>query len=126
VFGSRSVASVRIGDIKRFRAHLLTTHDEHRKDDRSPKTVAKVLGVLRSILQAAIEDGAIESNPAKEVSVGTGSSFVPNRLTPEQVMAVHDYIATDKASHRHRSVCPGELLTLGFVDYKDDSRLLDQ
>jgi integrase len=87
VFRDRPVSSIRIGDVKRFRAGLLTTppirhnQSENSQSDRNPKTVAKVLGVLRSILQTAVEDGAIDSNPATQVTVGTGSSFVPNRLT---------------------------------------------
>ncbi|WP_156753030.1 hypothetical protein [Mycobacterium sp. 1245801.1] len=48
--GNRPVGSIRVADVKRLRAELLTTNGIGRKSTRSPKTAAQVLGVLRRIL----------------------------------------------------------------------------
>lgn len=107
--GSRPVASIRVGDVKRLRSELLSTNGLNRKRQRSPKTVAQVLGVLRRILDIAVENEAITSNPAAVVKAhGSSAKAAHTRLreegndermpegykplTAEQIAAVADYV----------------------------------
>lgn len=112
--GNRPVASIRVADVKRLRSALLTSNGLNRKRQRSPKTVAQVLGVLRRILDTAVENEAIASNPATVVKARGTSAKQPPRpggdsdgermpvdykpLTAEQIAAVADYVERVNAS----------------------------
>jgi hypothetical protein len=83
VFGSTPVASITTADVARFRAQLLAPHAERsfvtrgqprpkpkgskpanrRTVTRSPKTVKHIVGTLKRMLDTALDDRAIDSNP---------------------------------------------------------------
>jgi integrase len=124
VFGSRPVASITAADVARFRASLLAAHEERsyvtrgkasattaRKKramvQRSPKTVKHVLGTLKRILDVAVDDQAIPSNPVvpgrrhttKRRAAANGKAPFKHRpLTSTEVAALHDYIATERGN----------------------------
>ncbi len=126
--GNRPVGSIRIADVKKLRAELLTPYTpnfvrrgkpvqkisgtkapttrpgvEQRQVRRSAKTVKQALGVLRRILDTAVENDAIPSNPANirfgstSTKVRTTSTddatkrFKHQPLTAEQIAAVAEY-----------------------------------
>ncbi|BBZ70796.1 tyrosine-type recombinase/integrase [Mycobacterium paraseoulense] len=83
--GSRPVGSIRVADVKRLRAELLSTNAIGRKYQRNPKTAAQVLGVLRRILDTAVENGAIAANPAAIVKArGSSAKLHPTRPCDSQ------------------------------------------
>lgn len=106
--GHRPVASIRVADIKRLRSRLLTTNAIGRKTDRSPKTAKQVLGVLKRILDVAVENEAIPANPALAVKASGSSAkvrlagnddagknaarFEAKPLTAGQIALVADYV----------------------------------
>jgi len=124
VFGSTPVASITTADIARFRAQLLAPHTEHshvtrglprqgknrsgskspRLVTRSPKTVKHIVGTLKRILDTALDDRAIESNPVvsgrrhttKRANGGHREPFKHRPLTSSQVAALYDWIARER------------------------------
>jgi integrase len=123
-FGSKPVAAITAADVDRFRASLFAPHERRSfitrgKADpkrttspakvvhRSPKTVKHIVGTLKRILDVAVRDGAVSSNPVlpgprrttkrRTATAGT-KPFVHHPLTANQVAALHDYIATNKGN----------------------------
>ncbi|GJN96632.1 hypothetical protein NJB1907f44_08230 [Mycobacterium marinum] len=108
------VASIRVADIKRLRSRLLTTNAIGRKSDRSPKTAKQVLGVLKRVLDVAVENEAIPANPALAVKASGASAkvhfagnhddgrnatrFEAKPLTAAQIARVADYIERVQSS----------------------------
>ncbi|WP_459964478.1 tyrosine-type recombinase/integrase, partial [Mycobacterium avium] len=73
---------------------------------RSPKTVKHIVGTLRRILDVAVRDGALTSNPVlpgprrttkRRTATGT-QPFAHHPLTANQVAAVHEWIAREKGN----------------------------
>jgi integrase len=58
--GARPVEAISWSTVEAFKSEMLAA-------GRSPKTVTNALNVLRPILTAAVRDGALHSNPAREV-----------------------------------------------------------
>jgi integrase len=124
-FGSKPVAAITAADVDRFRASLFAPHqrrsfvtrgkaDPARKTPprpcavtRSPKTVKHIVGTLKRILDVAVRDGAVSSNPVlpgprrttKRRSTAAGSTpFAHHPLTANQIASVVDWIAREKGS----------------------------
>lgn len=125
VFGSKPVASITTADVARFRAALLAPHPQRsfvtrgkprRKSKptpgtglvtRSPKTVKHIVGTLKRILDVAVDDQAIPSNPVvsgrrhttKRRTASNGKEPFKHRpLASSEVAALHDYIATQRGN----------------------------
>lgn len=124
VFGSKPVASITTADVARFRASLLAPHEERsyvtrgkasaatakRKRatlQRSPKTVKHVVGTLKRILDVAVDDQAIPSNPVvagrrhstkRRAATGGKAPFKHRPLASNEVAALYDYIATERGN----------------------------
>jgi integrase len=80
VFGGRHVGTLRRTDMKAFVSAL------ERK--LSPATVTTVYAVLRSMMQAAVDDGMIPGNPCSRVKLPRIEPRVLKPLTAEQVAAL--------------------------------------
>lgn len=125
VFGSKPVASITTADVARFRAALLAPHPQRsfvtrgkarRKSKptpgtglvtRSPKTVKHIVGALKRILDVAVDDQAIPSNPVvagrrhttKRRTASNGKTPFKHRpLASSEVAALHDYIAIQRGN----------------------------
>jgi integrase len=125
VFGSKPVAAITTADVARFRAELLKPYQRSfvtrgkpnpkRKNakpyvlHRSPKTVKHIVGTLKRILDTAVDDQAIASNPVvagrrhttKRRSVSTSPGTLPfahKPLTANQVASIHDHIAQQRGN----------------------------
>lgn len=125
VFGSKPVAAITTADVARFRAGLLAPHPQRRfvtrgkarrKSEptpgtclvtRSPKTVKHIVGTLKRILDVAVDDQAIPSNPVvagrrhstKRQASGNGRKPFKHRpLASGEVAALHDYIANERGN----------------------------
>ncbi|MBN9734802.1 MULTISPECIES: site-specific integrase [unclassified Pseudonocardia] len=87
-FATRPVGSISPADARTFRAGLV-------ERGLSRKTVVNVFDVFRRVLDAAVTDGALPSNPAHSLPRlrdGDAQPFAPHPLTSEQVAAVSDHI----------------------------------
>lgn len=118
VFGSTPVAAITTADVARLRASLFAPHEQRsfvtrgvaRQEakgkpeivQRSPKTVKHVLGTLKRILDLAVDDQAIPSNPVvagrrhstKRRTTSDGRAPFKHRpLSGSEVAAVQDWIA---------------------------------
>lgn len=121
MFGSKPVASITTADVTQFRANLLAPHQERsyvtrgiarakRKPatvQRSPKTVKHIVGTLKRILDVALDDQAIASNPVvtgrrsstkRRATSGGKQPFKHRPLTSSQIAALHDWIATERGN----------------------------
>lgn len=125
VFGSKPVAAITAADVDRFRASLFAPHQRRsfvsrgksapdRKPSpspclvtRSPKTVKHIVGTLKRILDVAVRDGAVSSNPVlpgprrttKRRAQQSGTkAFAHRPLTANQIAAVSDWIAREKGN----------------------------
>ncbi|OBF82309.1 integrase [Mycobacterium sp. 852002-51163_SCH5372311] len=125
VFGSKPVASITTADVARFRANLLAPHEQRsfvtrgkarRKPtttprtglvSRSPKTVKHIVGTLKRILDVAVDDQAIPSNPVvagrrhttKRRAASNGKAPFKHRpLAGNEVAAIYDYVATARGN----------------------------
>lgn len=123
VFGSKPVAAITAADVDRFRASLFAPHQRRSfvtrgKADprrtaapamvvhRSPKTVKHIVGTLKRMLDVAVRDGAVVSNPVlpgprrttKRRSVTGLRQFKHHPLTANEVAAVSDWIAHKKGN----------------------------
>jgi integrase len=125
VFGSKPVAATTAADVDRFRASLFAPHerrsfvtrgqaDPKRKTvpgtrvvTRSPKTVKHIVGTLKRILDVAVRDGAVSSNPVlpgprrttKRRSSGDNRKpFKHQPLSANEVAALHDHVATKRGN----------------------------
>ena len=76
-WGSRRIGTIRHTEIPACTAKLAGT--------RSPTTVKRVHGVLASILDGAVRDRRIQSNPAREVKTPKKVKKSKPYLTHEQV-----------------------------------------
>lgn len=116
VFGSRPVASITTADVTAFRAALLRPHQRDQGEQnltRSPKTVKHIVGTLRRILDTAVDDQAISSNPViagrryttKRRATSDGKAPFKHRpLTANQVASVVDWIARNGSQGRGNDV----------------------
>ena len=125
VFGSKPVAAITAADVDRFRASLFAPHerrsfvtrgqaDPKRKTlpgtrvvTRSPKTVKHIVGTLKRILDVAVRDGAVSSNPVlpgprrttkRRSRVAGETPFKHHPLTANQVASLADWIASTKGN----------------------------
>lgn len=124
VFGSKPVASITTADVARFRAALLAPHPQRsfvtrgmarRKPptpgtglvSRSPKTVKHIVGTLKRILDVAVDDQAIPSNPVvagrrhstkRRAATGGKAPFKHRPLTGNEVAAISDWITTQRGN----------------------------
>lgn len=121
VFGATPVASITTADVAQFRARLLAPHERHshvtrgvprasakRKPPtvtRSPKTVKHIVGTLKRILDTALDDRAIESNPVvsgrrhstkRRANAAGQKTFKHRPLSSSEVAALHEWIATER------------------------------
>jgi integrase len=77
---------------------------------RSPKTVKQIIGMLKRVLNTALEDRAIQSNPVIAVPRtatkrrSTTKPFKHRPPTASQVAAIHDWIARGGESKGGNSV----------------------
>jgi integrase len=117
VFGSKPVAAITAADVASFRANLLAPHPERsyvtrgvaRKKakasttpgpclvTRSPKTVKHVIGTLKRMLDVAVDDQAIPSNP-----VVAGRRHTTKRRAG----------SNGKAPFKHRPLASGEVAAI--------------
>ena len=129
-FGARPVGSILPSDVSSWFSELLAGQSNRYTDSaaesedrelakRDPKTAKQALGVLRRICNVALLDGAITANPAL-VKLTTSTKrngrkrFKHTPLTPAQIAALADYIATEqietvthpKTGKIHRHVKP--------------------
>ena len=98
--GGMPVAALSTPACRKYRAALVSRKSRVGDRERlSPGTVGHVWRVLRAVLDQAVADGAIPSNPAAAVEFrrkrGTGdkTAFKHNPLTPEQLGALSAAIA---------------------------------
>jgi integrase len=128
VFGSKPVAAITAADVDSFRASLFAPHKRRSfvtrgkarasaasesitppapvVVTRSPKTGKHIVGTLKRMLDVAVRDGAVLSNPVlpgprrttkRRTAAGT-QPFAHHPLTANQVAAVHDWIAREKGN----------------------------
>ncbi|WP_249266790.1 site-specific integrase [Mycobacterium colombiense] len=124
-FGSKPVAAITTADVARFRASLLAPHPQRsfvtrgkarRKPTttprtglvtRSPKTVKHIVGTLKRILDVAVDDQAIPSNPViagrrhstkRRVASNGKAPFKHRPLASNEIAALHDWIATERGN----------------------------
>jgi integrase len=124
VFGQRPVASITTADVARFRAELLAPHQERdyvtrgvaspttaskkrATVQRSPKTVKHIIGTLKRMLDVAVDDQAIPSNPVvagrrhstKRRTIANGKAPFKHRpLASNEVAAIHDWISNERGN----------------------------
>lgn len=124
VFGSKPVASITTADVARFRAALLAPHPQRsfvtrgiarRKPPtprtglvtRSPKTVKHIVGTLKRILDVAVDDQALPSNPVvagrrhstkRRVATNGKAPFKHRPLAGDEVAAISNWIATERGN----------------------------
>jgi integrase len=133
VIGSKPVSAITTADVTAFRAALAAPHPRRSfvtrgpnanitagQDSptqtsklvvRSPKTIKHIIGTLRRILDTALDDRAIQSNPvvagrrhstkhraASNAAAGSGRKvpFKHHPLTANQVASVADWIARER------------------------------
>ncbi len=88
-FGARAVGAISPADARRFRADLVGR-------GLARGTTKHAFDVFRRILDLAVVDGAIPTNPAavlpRNRPTGDAEPFAPHPLTPEQVAAVAGHI----------------------------------
>ncbi len=100
--GPRPVMSIRVADVKKLRSTLASTISTRTKRNLSAGTIKHAIGVLRKILDTAVENEAIATNPAavklpnlrRQRDFEDGKRYT--RLTVEQVATVADWIATEQ------------------------------
>lgn len=131
VFGSKPVASITTADVARFRAELLKPYQRSfvtrgkpravqtaekvgrapapagvRTTTRSPKTVKHIVGTLKRILDVAVDDQALASNPvvagrrhSTKRSTAPGTlPFAHRPLSSGEVAAIQNWIATERGN----------------------------
>lgn len=102
--GPRPVVSIRVADVKKLRSTLAATVSTRTKRNLSAGTIKHAIGVLRKILDTAVENEAIATNPAavklpnlrRQRDFEDGKRYT--RLTVEQVATVAHWIGTE---HKH-------------------------
>ena len=81
-FGKRRLTEIRRDEIKRFLSDLTQTVQK-KKDTWAPKysrnTLRLIISALRTVLNAAMEDGWLESNPASRVGKFAKSDKPPHK-----------------------------------------------
>jgi integrase len=98
--GHRPVASIRVADVKKLRSNLASTVSKRTGRPLSAGTIKHAISVLRMILDTAVENEALLSNPAavKLPSLRRQRDFAEGkpytRLTVEQVATVASWIAS--------------------------------
>lgn len=99
--GGRPVASIRVADVKKLRSQLASTTSARTKRPLSAGTIKHAISVLRMILDTAVENEAITTNPAavrlpslrRQRDFQEGKRYT--RLTVEQVATVAHWIGTE-------------------------------
>lgn len=100
--GPRPVASIRVADVKKLRSELASTTSTRTKRPLSAGTIKHALSVLRMILDTAVENEAIATNPAavRLPSLRRVRDFQEGkrytRLTVEQVATVAHWIGSEQ------------------------------
>ncbi|WP_235660256.1 tyrosine-type recombinase/integrase [Mycobacteroides abscessus] len=102
--GPRPVVSIRVADVKKLRSTLAATISTRTKRPLSAGTIKHAISVLRKILDTAVENEAIATNPAavklpnlrRQRDFEDGKRYT--RLTVEQVATVAHWIGTE---HKH-------------------------
>lgn len=102
--GPRPVASIRVADVKKLRSELASTTSKRTGRPLSAGTIKHAVSVLRMILDTAVENEAIATNPAavRLPSLRRHRDFTEGkrytRLTVEQVATVAQWIATERTT----------------------------
>ena len=99
--GARAVASIRVADVKKLRSELSQTISQPTERPLSAGTIKHAMTVLRMILDTAVENEVIATNPAavrlpslkRQRDFAEGRSYT--RLTVEQVAAVAHWISSE-------------------------------
>ena len=102
--GAAPVASVRVADVKRLRSTLASTVSKRTGRNLSAATIKHAMSVLRCVLDVAVENEAITSNPAavrlpslrRQRDFAEGKKYT--RLSVEDIAAVAEWIATESRS----------------------------
>lgn len=100
--GPRPVAGIRVADVKKLRSELASTVSKRTKRPLSAGTIKHAISVLRMILDTAVENEAIATNPAavKLPSLRRQRDFTEGkrytRLTVEQVATVAHWIGSEQ------------------------------
>lgn len=100
--GGRAVASIRVSDVKKLRSELSQTTSKRTSRPLSAGTIKHAITVLRMILDTAVENEAIASNPAavrlpslrRQRDFTEGKRYT--RLTVEQVATAANWISTEQ------------------------------
>jgi integrase len=101
-FGPRPVVSIRVADVKKLRGELASTVSTRTGRPLSAGTIKHAISVLRMILDTAVENEAIATNPAavKLPSLRRVRDFTDDkrytRLTVEQVATVAHWIGSEQ------------------------------
>jgi len=95
--GVRSFADLGVYDIRRFAAA------SHRLG-LSPRSIARRLSAVRSLLAMLVEEGVVGSNVAVHVQAPKASRRLPATLDADQVAALLDFSADDALSIRDRAM----------------------
>lgn len=102
--GNKPVAAIRVADVKKLRSDLASQISGRTKRPLSVTTIKHAMRVLRAILDTAVENEAIQSNPAalKFSSASLkrnrehAESKTYTRLGVADIASATDYIAKDK------------------------------
>ena len=81
-FGKKEVRAIKRSDVMEFAADLLKT--------LSPKTTRNYVGILRAILQVAIDYEEIQTNPADSIELPRHTKKEIEPFTPEEVARLID------------------------------------
>ena len=123
-FGEKPVQEISIGDIQSFL---------NERDDRAEKTLKDILILLRSILDAAMEEGILASNPARSKLLTIPSRRKRERkaLTLEEVTDILANLPKLEMQERRYMLCliftgarRGEILGLQWEDIDFAAKLV--
>lgn len=99
--GSRAVASIRVSEVKKLRSDLSQVISTRTKRPLSAGTIRHAMNVLRMILDTAVENEALATNPAavKMPNLWRVRDFQESkpytRLTVQDIAAAAEYIAAE-------------------------------
>ena len=114
--------------VRDVRASAVRAWGQRLERERSSSTARKAIGVLRQVLQLAVEDLAISSNPAANVGFSTVSKNKPVALSHGQVWALADAMPSlwrpVVLLGAYGGLRAQEMAALNCADFDPDSRLV--